>query len=671
MTVNRTTLLDLPLPVTGTESGTWGDTTNNGLTQYMDIAVAGMTSLTSANFTAGALTLANTTGDSSATNIAASSAQYGAIKVSSLGVASTITAPSSNRRYVIINADATYNLTFKASGQTGVTVVPGEKALVAFNGTDYVKVGGAAGGSTTQVQYNNAGVFGGITNATTDGTTLSMTSPKIITAINDTNANELIKFTATGSAVNEITVANAATGNAPTISATGGDTDVGITLTPKGIGRTTVTQLTTTSPRVLTAINDTNGNELIGVTATGSAVNEITVANAAIGNNPVISATGDDTNIGINLTPKGTGAIKLSGLSYPTADGTANQVIKTNGSGVLSFATVSASPGGSDTYVQFNDGGSFGGDAGLTYNKTTDALTAAGTVTATKLVPTGNVTAGNGMYLPTTNTLAFGTNGTEAMRIDSSGNVGIGVTPPTVSQGRLLSLAYSGSGISVTSGTSLDLTNNAYYNSGWKYGQSGKTARIQLSDDQIYFGNATTGTAGNAITFTQTLAIQQGKTLALEGASLQTGTGITFPATQSASSDANTLDDYEEGTWTPALKFGGNSAGMSISISGKYTKIGNVVYWACDFALSAKGSSSGSATITGLPFTSVTGYYPPSIVWAFNMNSLTGSVVYRVSNNSTTIDIYQYSSTGSNNALTNTEYNDSSQMRATGFYYIS
>jgi hypothetical protein len=50
MTINRTTLLDLPLPVTGTESGTWGDVTNNGLAQYVDIAVAGMNNLTSANF---------------------------------------------------------------------------------------------------------------------------------------------------------------------------------------------------------------------------------------------------------------------------------------------------------------------------------------------------------------------------------------------------------------------------------------------------------------------------------------------------------------------------------------------------------------------------------------------------------------------------------------------
>lgn len=150
MTVNRTTLLNLPLPVTGTESGTWGDTTNNGLTQYLDVAIAGMTSLTSSDFTAGALTLANTTGDSSATNIAASSAQYATIKVSSLATNSTITAPSSNRSYRVINADSTYTLTIKASGQTGVTLTPGQAALVAFNGTDYTLVGSTVSLSVAQ-----------------------------------------------------------------------------------------------------------------------------------------------------------------------------------------------------------------------------------------------------------------------------------------------------------------------------------------------------------------------------------------------------------------------------------------------------------------------------------------------------------------------------------------
>ena len=149
MTVNRTTLLDLPIITTGTESGAWGNITNNGLSQYMDIAIAGMNSLTSANFTAGALTLANTLGDSSATNIAAGSAQYATIRVSSLAVNSTITAPGSNRSYRIINADATYSLTIKASGQTGVTFLPGQTGVVAFNGTDYVIVGVVGAGTAT------------------------------------------------------------------------------------------------------------------------------------------------------------------------------------------------------------------------------------------------------------------------------------------------------------------------------------------------------------------------------------------------------------------------------------------------------------------------------------------------------------------------------------------
>ena len=153
MTVNRTTLLDLPLPVTGTESGTWGDTTNNGLTQYVDIAIAGMSNLTSANFTAGALTIETTEGDSSATNISATSAQYAGFRVTSLAANSTITVGNTGtspaRSYRLINADATYNLTFKATGQTGVTLLPGQSALVAFNGTDYVIVGTVGAGSTT------------------------------------------------------------------------------------------------------------------------------------------------------------------------------------------------------------------------------------------------------------------------------------------------------------------------------------------------------------------------------------------------------------------------------------------------------------------------------------------------------------------------------------------
>lgn len=66
---------------------------------------------------------------------------------------------------------------------------------------------------------------------------LPLTSPKITTDISDTNGNELFKVTATASAVNELTVANAATGNGPTLSATGGDTNVDLNFAPKGTGK--------------------------------------------------------------------------------------------------------------------------------------------------------------------------------------------------------------------------------------------------------------------------------------------------------------------------------------------------------------------------------------------------------------------------------------------------
>ena len=102
-------------------------------------------------------------------------------------------------------------------------------------------------------------------------------------------------------------------------------------------GTQTLTNKTLTSPKIGTNILDTNGLELLNLTATASAVNELTLANAATGNAPILSATGNDTNIGITLTPKGSGAVKLDLLTFPTVTGNADQVLTSNGSGVLSF----------------------------------------------------------------------------------------------------------------------------------------------------------------------------------------------------------------------------------------------------------------------------------------------------------------------------------------------
>jgi len=153
--------------------------------------------------------------------------------------------------------------------------------------------------------------------------------------------------------------------------------------TTKVVDLTTAQTLTTktlTSPKIGTSILDTNGNELAKLTATGSAVNEITLANGATGTGPTVSATGDDSNIDINLLPKGTGVVSVkatasngsairlyedtdNGSNYvalkapdtlsadktyvlPSADGSSGQFLKTDGSGNLSFGSASGSSDG-------------------------------------------------------------------------------------------------------------------------------------------------------------------------------------------------------------------------------------------------------------------------------------------------------------------------------------
>jgi hypothetical protein len=87
------------------------------------------------------------------------------------------------------------------------------------------------------------------------------------------------------------------------------------------------------------------------------------------------------------------------------------------------------------------------------------------------------------------------------------------------------------------------------------------------------------------------------------------GAGITFPATQSASSDANTLDDYEEGSWTPTWSVSGGTI-AAVYNEGFYTKVGRQVFVGgyIGYGGSVTGSPSGALSIAGLPFTSSTGY---------------------------------------------------------------
>jgi hypothetical protein len=164
MTTGNTTLLGLALPVEGELDGTWGDVVNQSITELVDSAVAGTTTLS-----------ADTDVTLTTTVLAANQARQAIILWTASNGATTrnITAPAQSKAYVVINA-GTGSIVIRGAGPTtGITVAAGDKALVAWSGSDFVRVGASAGGSTTQVQFNNAGNLAGSANLTFDGTTLS------------------------------------------------------------------------------------------------------------------------------------------------------------------------------------------------------------------------------------------------------------------------------------------------------------------------------------------------------------------------------------------------------------------------------------------------------------------------------------------------------------------
>ena len=126
-------------------------------------------------------------------------------------------------------------------------------------------------------------------------------------------------------------------------------------------------------------------------------------------------------------------------------------------------------------------------------------------------------------------------------------------------------------------------------------------------------------------------------TIGVGGATPSTsGSGISFPATQSASSNANTLDDYEEGTWTPTI---GGTATYNVQ-EGQYVKVGQLVYIFFDISINVLGTGSTNV-ISGAPFTAadisnVAGAYTLSFSYYANIaTSITWLSGYIVENATT------------------------------------
>ena len=186
MTTGATGQLGLALPVQGELSGTWGDTVNNGITQYTNIAIAATLTLTGD----GAVTLANTTGDASASNITSSltgagtvTAQFAIVKITgTLTTTKVVTGPSYSKTYIVVNSATGGTVTFKASGQTGVSIAVGESASVYYNGTDYVKVATSTSGTGTVTAVSVASA-NGFTGTSSGGATPALTLATSVTGL--------------------------------------------------------------------------------------------------------------------------------------------------------------------------------------------------------------------------------------------------------------------------------------------------------------------------------------------------------------------------------------------------------------------------------------------------------------------------------------------------------
>ena len=344
---------------------------------------------------------------------------------------------------------------------------------------------------------------------------------------------------------------------------------------------------------------------------------------------------------------------------------------------------------------------------------------------------------------------------TQAMTLDSSGNLGLGVTPSAWAAGNWNAFQL-GRGASIAGRVVAGLedqvyvSTNAYNDGAWKYIATNNATNYYQDNGEHVWRTAPSGTAGTAITFTQAMTLDAsgnlviGATSALakldvankfrvnpsaaasqeilagtqvdsynanfslltspatpgtntiqicaytptvgwrsmietsnkasgspdvilaktsgnvlvgttsatsDGAKLQTVDGITFPATPVASANANTLDDYEEGTFTPTI-IGTTTAGTGTysanSQIGRYTRIGNRVYFNIYLVWTAH-TGTGNMRISGLPFTSIATTNTFNAVSTWNANiALTASnlLTAYVNVNATTVELRQYSTGG-------------------------
>jgi hypothetical protein len=517
MTTAYTTLLGLALPVQGELQGTWGDEVNNYITNYLDAAVAGTQTISGSQT---AVTLSKTTGSSlsQAGSGATGSSQYFVINCTGNPAGTlTITAPAASKAYLIINATSTtQDVKIVGAGPTtGVTLVSGERAIVSWNGSDFVKVANFGGvGSFTTISATTGNITT-VNSTTVDTTNLEVTNIK---AKDGTASASIADSTGVMSLVaNPVFSGGTANGvlylNGSKVATSGSAlTFDGLNALALGSGGSTNTA---TSVTLNATDNAANGGYILGK-RNGTNAWLIGDAASGLGSGTGFLSYNYGTAPWIWFLQTGGEQMRLTSTGLGIGTSSPASRLDVGGTTALNWAALGTSSALATIGTQGTSGASLFVNTASVNSNYASGLAIDGSYAST--VSTINIKALGVKDLAYKSQLTFSTTDSstlvERMRIDPNGNLGLGVTPSAWDTATFRTLQV-GSGVGSVSlsgrtdnGKDLVLGSNIYYATGsFRYVGTGVATMYRQDGAAHQWFNAPSGTAGNAISFTQAMTL--------------------------------------------------------------------------------------------------------------------------------------------------------------------